>query len=26
MKSLRDRFDGEKELGRRLRECRLNAA
>jgi len=26
MKSLKDRFDGEKELGRRLRECRLNAA
>lgn len=25
MKSLKDRFDGEKELGRRLRECRLKA-
>ncbi|MCX6844357.1 MAG: helix-turn-helix transcriptional regulator [candidate division WOR-3 bacterium] len=23
MKSLKDRFDGEKELGKRLRECRL---
>ena len=25
MKSLKDRFDGEKELGKRLRECRLKA-
>jgi len=25
MKSFKDRFDGEKELGKRLRECRLKA-
>jgi len=25
MKSRKDRFDGEKELGKRLRECRLEA-